>query len=110
MTLSKRLSNADSSRNTDPEAMPWALRTQQNKNYFAALLADDVKVRNCTNPTPKPPAAPASSPSITSKGTFSRIDFFTDFAIHYLREIPIDISCHNNLSICASICTLTEVP
>jgi hypothetical protein len=49
-----------------------------------ALVADDVKDRNWTKPTPKPPAAPASSPNITSKGTFSRIDFFTDFAIRYL--------------------------
>jgi hypothetical protein len=54
------------------------------KTYLVALVADDVKVRNWTRPTPKPPAAPASSPNITNKGTFSRIDFFADFAIRYL--------------------------
>ena len=64
-----------------------------------ALAADDEAALNWIMPTPKPPTAPARSPSNTSTGTLSSSDFFRNFAILCS---PVGICCPCDFSICAS--------
>lgn len=53
----------------------------------------------CTTPTPKPPTAPASRPSSTSRGKLSSTDFFLFAILCFL----LGIGCRSQFSICASI-------
>jgi len=75
----------------DPPTVP---PMREAKTYLEALLADEDMAFNCSRPIPKPPTAPASSPSNTSTGILSRSDFFfPDFAIRFFstRDLPSPI-------------------
>jgi hypothetical protein len=65
----------------------------------AALLAADAAARNWIRPTPKPPTAPASSPSTTSTGMVSRSAFLPNFAIF---SVLLGSGFPYQFSICAS--------
>ncbi len=64
------------------------------------LLAADDMALNWIAPIPRPPTAPASSPSSTSMGMLSSSGFFFNLGI---LSSPWGIRCYVYFSICASI-------